>query len=168
MGWRAGPCRYNPRHLPCISAAQGCDLAREGYAMNAKSTPTGAPGAAPGVEERVLVLAPTGDDAALVGEVFGRIGLPFRWLAGVDELCAELAAGAGMAILAEEALEPWALHKLLGELGRQEPWSDLPLIVLAGASSGEGVLAALGPHSNATTLERPVRGHTLGPAALPA
>jgi signal transduction histidine kinase/CheY-like chemotaxis protein len=119
------------------------------------------------LEERVLVLAPTGRDAELACEVLGRVALPCRQVARTDELCAEIADGAGVALIAEEALEPWSLNKLLSELGRQEPWSDLPLIVLA-RSSGENVLASLGPLSNATILERPVRVNTLISAVLAA
>jgi signal transduction histidine kinase/ActR/RegA family two-component response regulator len=124
--------------------------------------------AAAETEERVLIWAPTGRDAALACEVLGRIGLPCRKIGDEDELGAEIAAGAGVAILAEEAIEPGSLHKLLGELGRQEPWSDLPLIVLARGGGGENVLASLGPLSNVTILERPVRVNSLVSAALAA
>ncbi|MES1211065.1 MAG: HAMP domain-containing sensor histidine kinase, partial [Acidobacteriota bacterium] len=42
------------------------------------------------------------------------------------------------------------------------PWSDLPLIIFSrGSGSSESILSSLGPLSNATILERPVRVSTL-------
>ena len=114
------------------------------------------------MENRVLVLAPTGRDAALASQILGNMGLPCRACADEDDLCREIAAGAAVAILAEEALHPWTVNSLLNALGRQGPWSDLPLIVFTrGERSSESILEALGPLGNATILERPVRVSTL-------
>jgi signal transduction histidine kinase/CheY-like chemotaxis protein len=67
-----------------------------------------------------------------------------------------------VAVLAEEALHPWTVNCLLGALGKQGPWSDLPLIVFTRGERASGsVLEALGPLGNATILERPVRVSTL-------
>jgi len=114
------------------------------------------------MENRVLVLAPTGRDAVLASQILGNMGLPCRACADEDDLCREIAAGAAVAILAEEALHPWTVNSLLNALGRQGPWSDLPLIVFTrGERSSESILEALGPLGNATILERPVRVSTL-------
>ncbi|HVT14821.1 MAG TPA: hybrid sensor histidine kinase/response regulator [Thermoanaerobaculia bacterium] len=121
-----------------------------------------APAAAGDAGERLLVLAPTGRDAELACQVLGGAGLACSACADEDELCREIAAGAGTVIIAEEALRPWALNRLVDALERQEPWSDLPLIVFAqNGESSENVLASLAPHGNATILERPVRRRTL-------
>jgi signal transduction histidine kinase/ActR/RegA family two-component response regulator len=113
-------------------------------------------------EERVLVLAPTGRDALLACDLLTRAGLESLACADEAELCRGIEEGAAVAVLAEEALHPWTVHALLGALGRQGPWSDLPLIVFTrGQSSSESVLEALGPLGNATLLERPVRVSTL-------
>jgi signal transduction histidine kinase/CheY-like chemotaxis protein len=54
------------------------------------------------------------------------------------------------------------MNTLLEIFGRQEPWSDLPLIVFTRRSKiSDAVLAALGPLGNTTILERPVRVSTL-------
>jgi signal transduction histidine kinase/CheY-like chemotaxis protein len=113
-------------------------------------------------EERVLVLAPTGRDALLACDLLCRAGLESLACADEAELCRGIEEGAAVAVLAEEALHPWTVHALLGALGRQGPWSDLPLIVFTrGERSSESVLEALGPLGNATLLERPVRVSTL-------
>jgi signal transduction histidine kinase/FixJ family two-component response regulator len=117
--------------------------------------------AEPPHQERVLVLAPTGRDGALACEVLGHIGIPCHSLEDEDALCTEIEGGAGVAVIAEEALDSWSMNKLVVELGHQEPWSDLPLIVLASQNSGANLLESLGPLSNATILERPVRINTL-------
>jgi signal transduction histidine kinase/CheY-like chemotaxis protein len=114
------------------------------------------------MENRVLILAPTGRDAILASQILGDMGLFCRACADEADLCREIGEGAAVAILAEEALHPWTVNALLGALGRQGPWSDLPLIVFTrGERSSESILEALGPLGNATILERPVRVSTL-------
>ncbi|HET9226202.1 MAG TPA: ATP-binding protein [Thermoanaerobaculia bacterium] len=114
------------------------------------------------MENRVLILAPTGRDAILASQILGNMGLACHPCANEDDLCREIGEGAAVAILAEEALHPWTVNSLLNALGRQGPWSDLPLIVFTrGERSSESILEALGPLGNATVLERPVRVSTL-------
>jgi signal transduction histidine kinase/FixJ family two-component response regulator len=114
------------------------------------------------LEERVLVLAPTGRDAALACQILNQAGLTCEPCLDEASLFAEIEAGAGTAILAEEALQPWTIQALAELLSRQETWSDLPLIVFA-RSGGvqENVVSTLSPLSNTTILERPVRVSTL-------
>jgi len=114
------------------------------------------------MENRVLILAPTGRDAVLASQILGDMGMLCRACADEADLCREIGEGAAVAILAEEALHPWTVNSLLNALGRQGPWSDLPLIVFTrGERSSETILEALGPLGNATILERPVRVSTL-------
>ncbi len=114
------------------------------------------------MENRVLILAPTGRDAILASQILGDMGMLCQACADEADLCREIGEGAAVAILAEEALHPWTVNSLLGALGRQGPWSDLPLIVFTrGERSSETILEALGPLGNATILERPVRVSTL-------
>ncbi|HLX10692.1 MAG TPA: ATP-binding protein [Thermoanaerobaculia bacterium] len=115
-----------------------------------------------GREERVLVLAPTGRDAPLACQVLADAGLACTTCADGEELWRKIKSGAGAAILAEEALSGWMVNGLLALLADQDPWSDLPLIVVAdGGDSSAAVFATLAPHANATILERPVRANTL-------
>jgi len=113
-------------------------------------------------EERILILAPTGRDAAIACQVLGGAGLACAACADAGELWREIDAGAGTVVLAEEALTGWVVQGLLSWLGRQQPWSDLPLIIVVdGGDASEKALAMLAPLSNATILERPVRLNTL-------
>src|ERR1700687_4747919 len=113
-------------------------------------------------EERILVLAPTGRDAAIACQVLGGAGLTCAACAGGGELWRDIEAGAGRGVLGEEDLSGWLVQGLLDLLGRQEPWSDLPLIlIIDGGDASEKALATMSPHSNATILERPVRIYNL-------
>jgi signal transduction histidine kinase len=63
-------------------------------------------------------------------------------------------------VIAEEALPPAAVQRLVMTLDAQPPWSDIPLIVLAGGeftTSSLRPLNLLGPLRNVMVLERPVR-----------
>jgi signal transduction histidine kinase/CheY-like chemotaxis protein len=114
------------------------------------------------IEERVLILAPAGRDAALACQVLGDAGLACTACADGGALCREIEAGAGTVILSDEALSRWLVDALLAAFERQEPWSDLPLIlVVDGGDASEQALAALAPFANATILARPVRINTL-------
>jgi signal transduction histidine kinase/CheY-like chemotaxis protein len=113
-------------------------------------------------EERILILAPTGRDAALACQILSQAGLSCLCCPDQTDLFREIAEGVGAAILAEEALQPWTIHTLIEVLGKQGPWSDLPLIVFSRSTETSAVvLAALGPLTNATILDRPVRVSTL-------
>lgn len=116
-------------------------------------------------DERVLVLAPTGRDAALAADVLQNEGLSVVVKSSMDDLTHELISGAGLLVIAQEALTPPALDSLSRTLSRQPPWSDLPLIVLTSSGnapeSGEALLASFERLSNATFLERPLRITTL-------
>jgi two-component system, sensor histidine kinase len=120
--------------------------------------------AASSLEERVLVLAPIGRDASIAIAVLREAGIASEACHDIETLCGMLTAGAGAALLTEEALSPAATHRLLEVLSRQPPWSDLPLVVLT--SGGEATARSLGTlkmldSANATLLERPVRKITL-------
>ena len=114
--------------------------------------------------ERLLILAPTGRDAALAAEVLARAGVECTVCRDAAEASAEVSAGAGALLVAEEALHPAAVELLADALAAQEAWSDLPVIVFA---SGAGALEALGGAAhlerlgNVTLVDRPLRRRTL-------
>jgi PAS domain S-box-containing protein len=116
-------------------------------------------------EEAVLVLAPTGRDARLIAVELARHGFGPVVCGTLDQLCGGIDAGAGVALMAEEALPPAGLTGLVAALGRQPPWSDLPLLILTGrgvpSSGSVRRFEALEPVANVTQLERPVRTRTL-------
>ncbi len=110
------------------------------------------------MEDRVLVLSPMGPDALHACEYLDQAGLNCLTCNDEYELCAAIKEGAAIVVLAEEALRPWIVNALLTTLGHQEAWSDLPLIVFThGERSSDFMLELLGPISNTTILERPVR-----------
>jgi signal transduction histidine kinase/ActR/RegA family two-component response regulator len=117
-------------------------------------------------EERILVLAPWGRDAHIIGTLLEREGLTVDLCLGADALCRMIMEGAGAALLTEEAIaDPSSNDQLVSTLRLQPPWSELPLIVLTGGGSGgEGGRTLAGrliSNMNATLLERPLRAATL-------
>jgi signal transduction histidine kinase len=117
------------------------------------------------IDERILVVAPTGRDAGRVAGALREASLLPDVCAGVDELARKLEAGAGTALVAEEILVPGAMWTIAEAIRRQPPWSDIPLIVLTSPGDASraslDVLALVEPLGNVTLLERPVRVATL-------
>jgi signal transduction histidine kinase/ActR/RegA family two-component response regulator len=118
-----------------------------------------------GTDERVLILAPTGRDASLTDKYLAEAGVRVEECAGMKELCEKLSAGAGAALISEEALTTESLRRLLDALGGQPTWSDFPVIVMTtggGATPVKlGALKSLGEAGNITLVERPTRIITL-------
>jgi signal transduction histidine kinase len=118
------------------------------------------------VEQRILIYAPFGRDAALTASVLESAGMSCRVCGSVAEVVRELEAGAAAVLAVEEALPPAASQPLSDYIARQPAWSDLPVMVLTqpGGNSSwiQGAYERLG---NVTLLERPVRGSTLISAA---
>src|SRR3954454_25318798 len=116
---------------------------------------------------RVLLVAPTGRDAALACRVLTDRGA-FDCLpcASMDQLCAELVGGgAGAVVVADEALNSNSLRRLLGVLSAQPAWSDLPVVVMTTTHHTDPqvqeLVTRLRASANVTLLERPVRILTL-------
>ncbi len=117
-------------------------------------------------ECRVLVLAPTGKDGQLIGQMLSRKSFRCQACSNIAELSEEFRAGAGIGVLAEEGLTGVSLEPLLSALKAQPPWSDFPLILLTQKSAEESdtvqrLLTMFGPEANITLLDRPVHVATL-------
>jgi signal transduction histidine kinase len=115
---------------------------------------------------RVLVLAPTGRDAALISEMLNNGRLACAICRTVDDLAKGIQSGAGLALMAEEALIGVSLEPLLRALSSQPAWSDFPLVFLTttgtrASETSTHLLKMLGDDSNVTILERPIRLATL-------
>jgi signal transduction histidine kinase/ActR/RegA family two-component response regulator len=127
-------------------------------------------------EQRLLIVAPHGRDAEVMAAVLQRDGLACETLPDVARLTASIEAGAGAAILAEEALHGQdgsdrAGAALQAWLERQQPWSDFPFIVLLAKAVGPahaGNRARLATLGNLILLERPLNAETLRSAAASA
>lgn len=114
---------------------------------------------------RVLLLAPTGKDASLIGKVLREEHVATEACPGIEEFCRRLSGGAEAAFITEEALTPAAMQLLVETLNEQPAWSDIPLVVMTSGGAGGpvnlGVLKALGEVGNVTLIERPTRVITL-------
>jgi PAS domain S-box-containing protein len=116
-------------------------------------------------EQCVLILAPTGRDAAISLRFLTESNLHAVTCNSVQTLSAELQEGCGVILLAGEALTTSSFQVLAGAVTSQPSWSDVPLIVLTSGGgaypANAGLLSQLGEVSNMTLIERPVRAATL-------
>ncbi|WP_243336715.1 ATP-binding response regulator [Anaeromyxobacter soli] len=113
--------------------------------------------------ERVLLVAPTGRDAALAASVLRSDQIQVTTCSDVSQAVTELGAGAGALLVAMEAMDPGRVQHLARWIARQPAWSDLPVIVFTSASSRDArdiALERLAPLGNVTLLERPLRRTT--------
>jgi PAS domain S-box-containing protein len=108
-------------------------------------------------DERVLVLMPTARDGERTRRILAGAGLACTVCKDVKELCREIAAGAGLALLTEEMVVADRDGSIQSTLGKQPPWSDFPLVVLARQGQGTRLLESV----NATLVERPVKFRSL-------
>jgi signal transduction histidine kinase len=112
-------------------------------------------------EERVLVLAPVGRDAELTTKILSEAGIASLQCRDARSVGRELALGAGVVLLAEEALTPEALAEFLPALADQPAWSDVPLVVIAkedpSAVAVRSSLELVERLGHVTLLDRPVR-----------
>jgi signal transduction histidine kinase len=109
--------------------------------------------------ERILVRAPSGDDAALIADVLGRQGCEVVLLHDLPSFGREWERGAGAFLIATEALnEPDCCSTLRELLDGQEAWSELPVIILGAGASDEVRLVTelLGDRAQLLVLERPL------------
>ncbi len=111
------------------------------------------------ISERAVILAPQGRDGAVARSMLAEAGLPGEVVEDVSELVALLKAGAGFAVVTEEAITGRDLHALSNWLQAQPEWSDFPFVLLTQRGGGlernpeaGRFLDVLG---NVTFLERP-------------
>jgi signal transduction histidine kinase len=117
------------------------------------------------LEWRVLIYAPTGNDARLTVELLQLAGIEAQAMADIPALNAGVREGCGAILLGEEALAHTATKELFRTLQEQPAWSDIPvaLITSRGTASEARLrrLTAFGAEGNVTLLERPFRPGTL-------
>lgn len=109
---------------------------------------------------RVLVLTPTGRDGQMVCERLHAAGLEPEVCTTIEELLAKLPE-AGAAVIAQEALSHAGAEALVGALDAQEPWSDVPILLLTFALTEREEHApsavAFLERANVMLLQRPLR-----------
>jgi PAS domain S-box-containing protein len=115
--------------------------------------------------ERAVILAPLGRDAAVAAGLIREAGYHANECADLAALVREIERGAGLAVIADEAIKTADLRGLVNWLNRQPPWSDFPIVLLTHQGGGpernpdaERLGRILG---NVTFLERPFHPTTL-------
>ncbi|CAN7187533.1 response regulator [Pseudoduganella sp. LjRoot289] len=114
------------------------------------------------MEKRILVYAPTGQNAALCRKVLDVAGVECHVCDTVGDLRQQLMLGAGALLTVEEALSASGFRLLADFVEQQPNWSDLPILLLT-HRGGDSLLVrrAVISLGNLTLLERPVRTVTL-------
>jgi signal transduction histidine kinase len=114
--------------------------------------------------ERVLIIAPIGDDASAIAALLGAKGFITRVCRGIEDCSSRIIAASGALLLTEEALESPKLSDLFQVLREQPTWSEFPLIILtSGDESRRASLLDLtaAAAGTITLLERPISTRTL-------
>lgn len=117
----------------------------------------------------ILVLAPDGRDAEVIGSVLADIGLGTQPCADLPELCRSLGDDVGALLLSEGVLTD--IDPLSAWLEAQPRWSDLPIVILTSRRSrqaGRGRQAFFQSLGNVTLLDRPLHREVLQSAAQAA
>ncbi len=115
-------------------------------------------------DERVIIIAPVGQDAEAMAALLDAQGFETQICNGSDEYSRQITDRAGALLFTEEALESPQGSLLLDALKAQPPWSELPLIILTsgGESRRAGLLnLATAAAGTVTLLERPISALTL-------
>jgi len=86
--------------------------------------------------ERALILAPHGRDAALAVAMLAEGHIDADCCSDTVELARKVSQGVGFVLVAEEALAGADLQALMATLDAQEPWSDVPFILLTHRGGG--------------------------------
>src|SRR3954466_5532406 len=92
-------------------------------------------------QERLLIIAPVGQDAGAMASLLHSRGFKTQVCEGSIDTCQQLLTGAAALLLTEEALELPEIPNLFESLRAQPPWSELPLIILT--SGGESRVVKL-------------------------
>ena len=118
-----------------------------------------------GVSERALILAPQGRDGAVALGMLNEANFAADIIKDVPQLVEQLDAGAGLAIVTEEAISGSNLHPLSHWLDNQPEWSDFPFVLLTlrggGLERNPQAGRFLDLLGNVTFLERPFHPTTL-------
>ncbi|AZF21639.1 ATP-binding protein [Pseudomonas sp. R3-52-08] len=115
------------------------------------------------VSERAVILAPLGRDSSLALMMLKEAGYHGVVAGSLADLCEALHEGAGVLIIAAEALRGVDMEPLLEYLHQQPAWSDLPIVLMThhGGSEQNGSSHLSGLLGNVTFLERPFHPITL-------
>jgi PAS domain S-box-containing protein len=115
--------------------------------------------------ERAVILAPTGRDAAVAAALIKEASLCADVCGDIAELIQEIERGAGLAVIADEAIKTADMRGLMRWLTDQPSWSDFPIVLLTRQGGGperNPDAVRLGQVlGNVTFIERPFHPTTL-------
>jgi PAS domain S-box-containing protein len=115
--------------------------------------------------ERAVILAPTGRDAVVAEALIKEAGFFANICTDLAGLVHEIEGGAGMAVIADEAIKNVDLRRVVNWLNEQPSWSDFPIVLLTHQGGGperNPDAARLGQLlGNVTFIERPFHPTTL-------
>ncbi len=115
--------------------------------------------------ETIQILAPYGRDADLAASQLQKEGFNTKILRSISEFNDDSIHSAGAMLMTEEALSSTEYLKLEQKLSKQEPWSDLPIILLISSKDKmqkmHKILEHFSKEGNITLMERPFRLITL-------
>jgi signal transduction histidine kinase len=115
-------------------------------------------------DERVLIIAPFGQDAAAMASLLTEGGVAAEVCDAATDACRRMTTGVGALLLTEEALELPQISALLEQIKIQPPWSEVPVIILTrgGESHRVKLIDIIATAAGSMTLlERPIRTATL-------
>lgn len=114
-------------------------------------------------ENRILILAPTGNDGRNVSAVLTEAKLYPVICQSLQQLCEHFRKGACALLVAQESLTKIDSQELASALGEQEPWSDIPFIIVTNGprTTLSDVDRVFGERVNLSLIERPFSRATL-------
>ncbi|HXL31143.1 MAG TPA: PAS domain-containing protein, partial [Bradyrhizobium sp.] len=115
--------------------------------------------------ERAVVLAPTGRDATVATALIREAGYHANVCGDLAALLHEIEGGAGLAVIADEAIKTADLRGLMRWLNDQPSWSDFPIVLLThqggGPERNPDAMRLGQVLGNVTFIERPFHPTTL-------
>jgi PAS domain S-box-containing protein len=115
--------------------------------------------------ERAVILAPTGRDASVAAGLIKEAGYFANVCVDLAAMMHEIEGGAGLAVIADEAIKTADLRGLMKWLNEQPSWSDFPIVLLTHQGGGperNPDAVRLGQVlGNVTFIERPFHPTTL-------
>lgn len=112
-----------------------------------------------------MIAAPLGADARNIGDVLAFAGIGTRVCRDLAMAAEEFSAGCAALLITEEAMDAVQTGLFSAKLERQEPWSDVPVVLITSGGQFSPVstraTALVGSRANLTLIERPLRAVTL-------
>ena len=88
------------------------------------------------ISERAVILAPQGRDAQVAANILREGGLTAEICNDLRSFTEEIAQGAGVAVLTDDAIRNADIKILAGWISSQPSWSDFPFVLLTDRGGG--------------------------------